>query len=176
MSEIIEDSVENTILKIFSKVPSAKFKIINEASHIANNDEKIFIIKKDYLENMINSTIKNINYYKNEQNNKKVNSHIKYDCSENNLLLDQEFLRGKHLDQAFIYGDKDNKILVGIQIKCFSNKTTNLSSYLDFRDKGKIKKNICNILPCAKNLLNIDINQWKYLLVIYYNEKELEVK
>lgn len=65
------------------------------------------------------------------------------------------------MDQEFIYGDKDNKIFIGIQIKCYTNKTTNLSSYLNFIDKGKIKKNICNVLQCSKDFLNIDINQWK---------------
>ena len=78
------------------------------------------------------------------------------------------------MDQSFIYGDNDKKILIGIQIKCYTNKTTNLSSELNFLDKGKIKKNICNILQYTKNLLNININQWKYLLVIYFNEKDSE--
>ena len=130
--------------------------------------KKIFEIKKDYIENMINNTLKNINYYKSIQNTKICNLKKKYDYSANNLLIDQEFLRGQHLDQSFIYGDKDNRIFVGIQIKCYTNKTTNLSSDLNFLDKGKIKKNICNILQCTKNLLNININQWKYLLVIYF--------
>ena len=176
MSEIIEDSVENAILKIFNKVPTIKFNIINDNSQIQihNKEEKIFEIKKDYIENMINNTLKNINYYKSIQNTKICNLKKKYDYSTNNLLIDQEFLRGQHLDQSFIYGDKDNRIFVGIQIKCYTNKTTNLSSDLNFLDKGKIKKNICNILQCTKNLLNININQWKYLLVIYFNEKDSE--
>ena len=72
-----------------------------------------------------NQYIYNIDYYKNKVKN--INNKIKnkYDLSKFNLLIDQEFISGKPLDQAYIFGDNTNKTLVGFQIKCYSNKTGN---------------------------------------------------
>ena len=62
MSEIITDPVENALLKIFkNKIPAIKFNITNINSQLPHQDKKIFEIKKEYLENMINNTLKNIN-------------------------------------------------------------------------------------------------------------------
>ena len=174
MTEIIFDPFQIALQKVFDNDKDNKDnKNKNDIVQI-HQKEKVFSIRKDYLDNMINNTIKNIYYYKNLNNNKKVNLQKKYDFSEYNLLIDQNFIRGKNLDQSFIYGDKNNKTFIGIQIKCYTNKTTNLSSNLNFLDKDKIKKEIFSILENSKHLLNIDINEWKYLLVLYYNQNDSE--
>ena len=36
------------------------------------------------------------------------------DTGRTNILINQEDTNGKTLDQAFIYGEKDNKIFIGL--------------------------------------------------------------
>ena len=52
---------------------------------------------------------------------------------------------GKTLDQAFIYGEESNKILLGLKMICFSDKVEN-SIALKSINKEDIKKDCQSIL------------------------------
>ena len=91
----------------------------------------------------------------------------------NSLLINQEDVNGKTLDQAFIFGDENNKIFLGLQMKCLSNKVDHFTT-LKSINKENIKQNCQNILlRCILNL-NIEIKEWHYILVAYYNKNEID--
>ena len=91
-----------------------------------------------------------------------------------NILIEQEQVNGKTLDQAFIYSDKDEKyIFIGLQMKCLSNKT-NHSTTLKGLTKENIKNNCQTILLRANIDLGIYIKEWHYFIIAYYNEKDLD--
>ena len=92
---------------------------------------------------------------------------------KNNILINQEDVNGKTLDQAFIYGEEDNKIFLGLQMKCLSDKVDH-STLLKSINKEEIKEDCQNILLRCKLDLNVQIKEWHYILVSYYNKKDKE--
>jgi hypothetical protein len=92
---------------------------------------------------------------------------------DKNILINQEDLNGKTLDQAFIFGEEDNKIFLGIQMKCLSDKVDN-STALKNINKEDIKKYCQSVLLRCKFDLNIQIKEWHYILFAYYNKKDKE--
>ena len=92
---------------------------------------------------------------------------------DKNILINQEDVNGKTLDQAFIFGEEDNKIFLGIQMKCLSDKVDN---YTDLKNINKedIKKYCQSVLLRCKFDLNIQIKEWHYILFAYYNKKDKE--
>ena len=91
--------------------------------------------------------------------------------NNNNLLIEQEQINGKCLDQAFIYGDTTNKKFIGLQMKYLSDKI-NHNTLLKSINKQKIKEDCQNILLRAKFDLNIGIKEWHYFIIAYYNSDE----
>lgn len=92
---------------------------------------------------------------------------------DENILINQEDVNGKTLDQAFIFGEEDNKIFLGIQMKCLSDKVDN-STALKNINKEDIKKYCQSVLLLCKFDLNIQIKEWHYILFAYYNKKDKE--
>ena len=88
-----------------------------------------------------------------------------------NILINQEDANGKTLDQAFIFGEEDNKIFLGLQMKYLSNKIEH-STLLKSINKEEIKGDCQNILLRCKLDLNVQIKEWHYILVAYYNKKD----
>ena len=92
--------------------------------------------------------------------------------NENNILLEQEQVNGKALDQGFIcHLKKDNaykNIFIGLQMKCLSDKA-NHSTMLKNITKSNIKENIKNILLRSKLDYNIKYDEWHYFIIAYYN-------
>jgi hypothetical protein len=165
MSYLIKNPIENALQQIFHNQNE-----IPKTNQVKNKNEQIFEIKYDFFDDIFNNVIKNINYYKNKKHNLNTTFEKTYDYSNyESLLINQNFIRGKYLDLAFIYG---GKTFIGIQIKAYTNKTSNLSSNLNFLDKSKIKENIFKIIEHLKKLLNVDIKEWKYLLILYYNKND----
>ena len=91
-----------------------------------------------------------------------------------NILIEQEQVNGKTLDQAFIYSDKNGQhIFIGLQMKCLSNKT-NHSTTLKGLTKENIKNNCQTILLRANKDLGINIKEWHYFIIAYYNENDID--
>ena len=130
--------------------------------------------KKKTEKGFIKTNEKNDNTLMSKKRNreKKVKYYIN-NIDGNNILINQEDVNGKTLDQAFIFGEKDNKKFLGLQMKCLSNKVEHFTSLKSIK-KENIKQNCQNILLRCKLDLNITIKEWHYILVAYYNKNESE--
>jgi len=95
--------------------------------------------------------------------------------NKNSILIEQEQVNGKTLDQAFIYSDNNKNIFIGLQMKCLSNKA-NHSTSLKGITKENIKNNCKSILLHAILDLGIIIEEWHYFIVAYYNDMDIENK
>lgn len=86
------------------------------------------------------------------------------------IFLDQFSKFGKTLDFAYLYGNKNEKVFIGFQMKCYFE-----SSYLDekFINKLNIKKNCRKILVNSMKLFNCKITNWHYYIIFYYNKKNI---
>ena len=116
--------------------------------------------------------------YSDIKNGKKPNKYgdkiiISYDddFKGGNILIEQTQTNARCLDSAFLFGDKDKKTLVCLQMK-FYNKETSLSS----DDKGKlnkpyIKKTCKKVLSNIYLNLGIKIKKWHYVMILYYEYK-----
>lgn len=93
--------------------------------------------------------------------------------NKNNILIEQEQVNGKTLDQAFIYSNENKQIFIGFQMKCLSNKT-NHSTTLKGITKENIKNNCQSILLRAKLDLGINIEEWHYFIIAYYNDNDID--
>ena len=110
---------------------------------------------------------------KRDENDNIINSKKIKNIKNNNILLEQEQINGKALDQGFIYNINNNgeekHIFIGLQMKCLSDNTDH-SSLLKKITKKKIKENIQNILIRSKLDYNINFDEWHYYIVAYYNK------
>jgi hypothetical protein len=86
--------------------------------------------------------------------------------NEKSILIEQEQVNGKTLDQAFIYSNKNKQILIGLQMKCLSNNTDHCTT-LKIMTKENIKNNIKSLLLRAKLDLGINIDEWHYFIIAY---------
>ena len=85
---------------------------------------------------------------------------------DESIFLDQLSKWGKALDFAYLYGNKNNKIFLGFQMKCyFINSDLNNNVI----DKNYIKKSCRKILVNSMKLFNCKIVKWFYYLIFYYN-------
>ena len=109
-------------------------------------------------------TKRDINDY-NIINSKKIKK-----IKNNNILLEQEQINGKVLDQGFIYNinnkGEEKHIFIGLQMKYLSDNI-NHSTILKNITKKEIKENIQNILIGSKLDYNINFDEWHYYIVSY---------
>ena len=87
------------------------------------------------------------------------------------LLLDQISKRGKTLDYAYLFGEKNKKIFIGFQMKCYFENSVLNSKALD---KIIIKEKCKKILVNSMKLFNCKIVEWHYILIFYYNSTNLK--
>jgi len=129
------------------------------------------IFKEEGISNEAKLFSKNIEDFRideiNEQRKKKEILIEDSDLSGNeSIFLDQFSKWGKALDFAYLYGDKDNKIFLGFQMKCyFENSDLNDNVVNKFYIKNSCRK----ILVNSMKLFNCKISQWYYYLIFYYN-------
>lgn len=110
---------------------------------------------------------------KNKTKNKKYDSRLKSYSGNENFYIIQENPNGKLLDYAILYGEKNEKIFLGFQMKCYSSET-NIDN--EFIDKGYIKKTLSPILLNSIHLFNCLIKEWHYFLIYYYNKNDEDNK
>ena len=118
---------------------------------------------------------KSIEDYRNDEikeQSKKSETIIKsYFKGDESLFLDQFPKWGKALDFAYLYGEKDNKIFMGFQMKCYF-ENSNLSD--NAINKIYIKKSCRKILVNSMKLFNCKITKWYYYLVFYLNRENIK--
>ena len=135
---------------------------------------------EDFEQNLPEKLLKEINsyFYDIEYYRKKTilnDSLPKYKGYEDeNIGLRQKKITGECLDYALLLGNQKNKKFLGIQIKCYSPDTTggNFSS----ETKSTIKEKCQNVINGIKSTFDIDIKEWHYLLILYYNIRDKEGK
>ena len=165
------DYIENVLFKEISDYRKETFekkvnKSLNEIMNVIDKEIK----KKNIKEEIINIPIKkNKKIQKTDEISESIISIKKEYNGDENIFIDQVNSKGKIVDYAFLFGEKDNKKLVTFQMKCYSTLTT-----LDniFEDKTRIKENISPMLINSIKLFNCVIKEWHYILVFYYNTKD----
>ena len=152
----------------FIKMDEIKNELLNKL--LETNKYIDYSIPKDNLLN-INDFRNNINSFNKIDNNIRI---LDNRYKNKSILIKQDKLNGKCIDMAMIWNDNDKNIFIGFQMKCFKEKTkggnfSNISKML-------IKNYYLDILHNSNNLLGIEINQWHYIMVLYYNHKEINNK
>ena len=89
------------------------------------------------------------------------------------MLIEQDKINGRCIDLAMIWNKDNKRIFIGFQIKCFraATKGGNTSKITKFW----IKNYYLDILKNSKNLLGIEIDEWHYIMILYYNPKDLVI-
>ena len=91
---------------------------------------------------------------------------------QGNILIEQTQTNGRCLDSAFLFGDKNKKTLIVLQMK-FYDKSTSVSS----NDKKKLDKSYIKSV-CKKVLSNIYLNlgievvSWHYILILHLDHEK----
>ena len=168
MDCIIEDDIKKVIEQIFKydKENSGNFnlkrneKIINNDKENTINEEEIIISKE--LQS------KTIDEYKKEFIKEK-NIDLISGYENSNLILKQEKGRGDCIDEGFLF-EKNKRIFLGIQMKFYS-KNSHDEGIVKIK-KDLIKENYYKKLLNSKYLLGIEIQEWHYVIIVYYNKKD----
>ena len=157
--EYIIISKQNYYLSVLLKEFKVNIKR-NEFDSIGLSPEAI-----TYSKNIDDYRLDEIDIQKNNEELIKKNDNYKGDES---IFLNQYNKRGKTLDFAYLYGEKEAKTFIGFQMKCYFDGS-DLSN--DTVDKCKIRKDCQKILINSMKLFNCKITKWCYYLVFYYNRK-----
>ena len=141
-------------------------KILNSFKIETNREA----FKEEGLSNEAKLFSKNIEDFRideiNEQRKKKEIIESSDLNGNESIFLDQFSKWGKALDFAYLYGDKNNKVFLGFQMKCyFENSDLNDKVVNKFYIKNSCRK----ILVNSMKLFNCKITQWYYYLIFYYN-------
>ena len=190
-----EEKIEqNTLLKKKTKrkKDAIKNKTIDEFNkniktyNILDEINKIKEFKKlsknmtfeDFEQNIPQKLFKEINFYFHDiEYYRKItilnNSLPKYKGYEDKHVgFRQKKITGECLDYALLLGNQKNKKFLGIQIKCYSPDTT--GENFSRETKSTIKEKCKNVINGIKSVFNIDIKEWHYLLILYYNTRDKE--
>ena len=136
----------------------------NESKDIETKDEEKQLISP---EEIFDTNFENkLNEITNAIEEKKPNEDIKND----GILIVQKNTNSPILDLGFLYGNGNQKIFIGFQMKNYGTNTD-----LKEEDKSKVNKNyVLNSLnemkDIVKNKYNIIIKEFHFVFVIYYNK------
>ena len=156
----LETEAENDII-IETKIKSIKIKKLMSKFSIKSTPQKNEDIIEKYRRQEINKI---------SERNISINIPNETFDGDKNYLIGQKKRTGRLLDYALLYGEKNNKIFVGFQIKCYFEATT----YIDpkFINKEIIKQKCRHILFKSMITFNCKITSWHYFLIFYYNPKK----
>ena len=90
---------------------------------------------------------------------------------EGNILIEQTQTNGRCLDSAFLFGDKNKKTLVCLQMKFYEKRTTVSSEDKNKLTKSHIKSVCRKVLSNVYLNLGIEIENWHYILILHYEHK-----
>jgi len=103
-----------------------------------------------------------------KRQSKEYESKSEYNGNET-FYITQANPNGELLDYAVLYGEKNEKIFLGFQIKCYSSNTDIDSKFIE---RDAIKKILSPILLNSIHLFNCVIKEWHYYLIYYYNKND----
>ena len=155
-------------------------RLLQIQEELIENEEKKININlnlKEAMEEELNIMQKEQNFLENKKKlPKKYDKQIipVYDeeFKKGNILIEQTQTNGRCLDAAFLYGDKEKKTLICLQMKFYEKKTIVSSD-----DKKKFNKPYIRSI-CKKALSNIYLNlgikveTWHYILILHYDHEE----
>lgn len=147
------------------KMEEIKKEILNKIQK--SNKYIDYSIPKDNILS-INDLKNNINSFSRIDNNTRI---LNNDYKNKSILIEQEKINGICIDMAMIWNENKKNIFIGFQMKCFKEKT--LGGKIS---KMSIKNFYLDILHNSYNLLGIDISEWYYIMVLYYNPKKINDK
>ena len=170
MKKKIFEEINQNIPNLFNIDQKTKSKELKKLTNKSTFED----FKQNLPENLlkeINPYFYDIEYYRKNEN---LNCSLKkLEGYENeNIAFKQKNIMGEFLDYALLIGEQQNKKFLGIQIKCFSPHITT-GNYSN-ETKATIKEKYKNIINRVKNILNVDIKEWHYLLILYYNSYDKE--
>ena len=90
------------------------------------------------------------------------------------ILIDQKQVNGRCIDQIFLSGNKDQKLLICLQMKFYMPSTTLSSDYRKTITKKNIRKKCQNLLANSFLHFGITIKKWYYYFIFHFNKKENE--
>ena len=173
---------------------SNKKNIISTKNIDNSNDEKKYNERiKTLIENEIDTIpekkdYKDINYFykfslEEKLNNKsflgkkrkQINEYSE-EFKNDGIIINQKNRNGETLDEAILYGTKNKKIFIGLQMKFYAQKTK-----IDKKDEIKFEKNyiknkLKNILSTTKINFDMSISEWHYFMIICYISDDEEYK
>ena len=191
--ETIKDNYEEDNDEIYNyeeeEDEDAEDKVKEEKEEIFNDimDENTFpennVINSNTIKNLFKKFSININAQKNEKDIEKyrrreirkiceekkdeiIISKVKYDGNKN-YFIDQRKKQGRLLDYAILYGEKQNKSFIGLQMKCYFKETKTIAD--KFVNKMKIKAKCQHILFQSMLTFDCKITNWYYYLIFCYN-------
>ena len=175
--KLIHEKKDKNDSNAISKIIERRFEIVK--SIIDNNYSNIgkdlnnYLSDKAYKDNLLD--INDFKIYINSFeriDDKKRERIIGYE--NKSILIEQEKINGRCIDMAMIWKNKENKnIFIGFQMKCFREDTKggNASKI----SKMLIKCNYVDILMNSEELLGITIDEWHYIMILFYYHKTKEV-
>ena len=159
------ENEKNKLKKRLEKILKDQEDLFNSGYKSA---QKLFYSKEKNNLLDINFFKNNLNNYQSLDNKKRILNN-KY--KNKSILIEQDKINGECIDMAIILNQDNKNKFIGFQMKFFRESTTggNASNL----SKIAIKNSYLDILKHSNDLLGIDIEEWHYIMVLYYNPNNL---
>lgn len=171
-------------LKTIKNIIEQKEKKKNENNDIETDDIHSFFLeelnkKKNNLETLLKKKRKKAKSKTEIEEEVDIRKKIKiyeYKDSFYNgcIFVNQTNKNGKTLDFAFLSGEKDEKNFIGFQVKIYSKETKLTDDVKKKLNKKIIKENLKNVLTQSTTLYNINIEEWHYFMISFYDPESKE--
>ena len=128
-------------------------------------EEELEILRKEVEENKVKKKSKN-------KCDKQIIPIYDEKFKNGNILIEQTQITGKCVDSAYLYGNKDEKTLILLQMKFYE-----VNSGISNDDKRKLEKSYIQE-NCKKILMNvffnlgITIKTWHYILILHFDSEK----
>ena len=133
--------------------------------------------KEVYRDSYINYDDRGLEYYKLKyinKLNKEYNISGNHNLGDMNVFINQKNQRGRKLDLAYVYGEKDNKTFIGFQMKAYDEEASHDMNFDP--NKDNLKKALQPMIINIKYLMDMDIKSWHYVVIILYDKGKKEGK
>ena len=159
-------------------------KIENELNNIINNNNKAEVDLNIYFEKALKEELNILNKEKGnyeiikgrkklpDKYGKKILINYDEEFKRGNILIEQTQTNGRCLDSAFLFGDKNDKTLICLQMKFYGKSTTVSNDEKDKLKKGYIKSVCKTVLSNVYLNLGIKITSWHYIMILHYDKNE----
>ena len=91
-----------------------------------------------------------------------------------NIFINQKSQRGRMLDLAYVYGDKNNKTFIGFQMKAYDEESSHDCSFNS--SKAEIKSILKPMLINIQYLLGMIVKSWHFVAIIFQDNEKPEGK